>query len=130
MVQEETKQVRNSIKINDKLKKPLLLDKFEFDEEEEDRKRNVMEMMSSPRVLSSKLTTAGGQQKAMRKMTVSRQLTMKVDKFASGQKKELLDQQKRDEERKQRELEDLRNRDLNDLKSALGANCAKNVIMP
>jgi len=45
-------------------------------------------------------------------------------------KTELLEEKKREEEKLQRELDDQRARDANDLKSALGANSAKNIIMP
>ena len=73
MVQEETKVARNSINVKKSLKKPLLLDKFD-EEEDEERKRDVIAMMSSPRVTTRKLSNAlsgnicGGEIK--RKMTV------------------------------------------------------------
>lgn len=43
-------------KVDDEMKKPLLLDIGFDDEDEEDRKKNVMNMMMSPRVNARSLT--------------------------------------------------------------------------
>ena len=53
---------------------------------------------------------------------------VKVDKFTSGMKGKLLEQEKQEKEKRERMLEDQRQRDAMDIKAKLGDDSVKNVI--
>jgi signal transduction histidine kinase len=107
MIVEETKsrsstvkssgsQKRNSnVKVaDDEMKQPLLLGNEEYSYYEES-KSDVLTILSSPRVNARSLTLAAGGSAAQRRKTMNNPLKavgLKVDKFASGKKAELLKQ--------------------------------------
>ena len=61
-IQEEVKQAKTSMKVDNEMKRPLLLDVEFADEEteEEERKNKVMQMMISPRINTRAMTMAFG----------------------------------------------------------------------
>lgn len=93
--------------LHEDLKKPLLINVEEEDEEE--RKEFIMQQMISPRVDSRQMSILVGGHNSQRRSTLAnphKNIANKVDKFASGMKTELLEQRKEEEEKRQRMLDD------------------------
>ena len=108
-----TVKARLSIKVDEESKQPLLAASDREDEDEnEERKNDVIAMLSSPRVAARKNSLAGSMDaNNMRRRTtnVLKTVDEKVDKFEN--KAEKLKQQREAEEQAQRQLEIQREKD-------------------